>query len=110
MSGEYLQVKTADGRSFRMLNTVDFTFVIEHATRGLFRGFDEAPVSGKYGPRFMSADRIHRRSPEVWSTRRTDQAMEMIGRVIRDVPDAYLVRMALTKAMMFDRLMAVAKR
>jgi hypothetical protein len=89
----WLNLRTEEGVRFRMLDLVEFTFIIEHQNRGLFRGFGHAQTSGKYGPRWLVADHITRRSPEVWSTRSPDEAMTMISRVLEHHKDAYLVRM-----------------
>lgn len=89
----YITMKTKSGVAFKMLNLVDFRFIIESNTLGIFREFDRAGRSGKWGPRWLRSDHITRRSPEAWSTIDSDQAMEMIERVIEHHPNAYLVRM-----------------
>jgi hypothetical protein len=88
-------IELDDGRVVRMLDTVaeQCEFVIEHETRGIFRGFDHAASSCAWGPRFLRSDRITRRSPEVWSTRDPTAALSMIGRVLDHVKDAYLVKL-----------------
>lgn len=93
MADEYLNMKTKDGRLFKMLNLCEFRFIIESNTLGAFHAFDHAETSGKWGPRWLRSDRIHRRSPEVWSTNDPTAAMEMIARVLEHHPTAYVVRM-----------------
>lgn len=92
MAEEYMSLKTKDGKPFRMLNLVDFVYIIESATRGLYRGFDRSAASGNYAPRWIRNDRTMRRSSDVWSTKDKTQAMEEIAHVL-EYHDAYLVRM-----------------
>lgn len=92
MAEEYTSLKTKDGKPFRMLNLVDFVYIIESATRGLYRGFDRSTTGDNYSPRWLRSDKITRRSPEVWSTKDKTRAMEEIAHVL-EYHDAYLVRM-----------------
>lgn len=90
---DWHKMKTPDGREYQMLNTVDFVFIIESATKGEFRGFDRSVGSDEYKPRWLTKDSITRRSPEVWKTNNATDAVEMIGRVLQHHKTAYLVRM-----------------
>lgn len=93
MSGEFLNVKTKSGVTAKMLNLVDFVWSIESETLGAFRAFDRSETSNEYKPRWLRADHITRRSPEIWSTHDSSAALEMIERVLAHHPKAYLVRM-----------------
>lgn len=93
MANERLSFKLADGRVATMVNLVDFVWIIESDTLGIFRAFDRSETTGKYGPRWLRADHIHRRSREAWSTNDSEKAKEMLGRVLEHHTKAYLVRM-----------------
>lgn len=94
MSERFLHMKTKNGGTpYRMLNTVDFVFIIESETLGEFRGFDRNDTSNEYKPRWLRKDSITRRSPEVWKTYDPDKADEMMERVLAYHRKAYLVRM-----------------
>lgn len=49
MPDQYLPMKTKTGRAFKMLNLVDFVFVIESQTLGM------SPTTEKYAPRWLRA-------------------------------------------------------
>lgn len=73
MSDKFLTMKTESGVTVKMLNLVEFVWIIESETLGAFRGFDRSTTTDIYAPRWLRGDRITRRSPEVWSTFDVDQ-------------------------------------
>lgn len=94
--GEWLTLRR-DGVEFKMLNLVEFVWIIEHETQGLYRGFDDSRASNEWKPRWLRGDKFHRRHQDVWKTYSADDARREILSVIKFHKDAYLVRMKRTR-------------